>query len=98
MGFFFNCMLIVLLIKKKEEKKAGTETFSSKHFFFQCTWHYMYQLGEQIVIYIIRMFFPCGSLKLQIRELHHVNWGHFNRKILHGCINFFFFLMLLCEM
>lgn len=33
-GFFFNCMLIVLLIKKKEEKKAGTETFSSKHFFF----------------------------------------------------------------
>lgn len=35
----------------------------------------MYQLGEQIVIYIIRMFFPCGSLKLQIRELHHVNWG-----------------------
>lgn len=85
MGFFFQLYVNCPLDKKKEEKKAGTETFSSKHFFFQCTWHYMYQLGEQIVIYIIRMFFPCGSLKLQIRELHHVNWGHFNRKILHGC-------------
>lgn len=91
-------MLIVLLIKKKEEKKKLEQEHSALNIFFQCTWHYMYQLGEQIVIYIIRMFFPCGSLKLQIRELHYVNWGHFNRKILHGCINFFFFLMLLCEM
>lgn len=54
-GFFKNCMLIVLLVKKKKKKKLE-QKHSALNIFFSL-WHYMYELGEQIVIYIIRMFF-----------------------------------------